>query len=129
MLTLPGTPMAHEDEAPGCTEQGSKGAEMPVTEEQVFTALRECYDPEIPVNIVDLGLIYEVAIGEQSAVRIQMTLTSPNCPAGFSILDQVKQRVAGVEGAGEVSVELVWEPAWEPSRISAEARKQLGIDG
>jgi FeS assembly SUF system protein len=102
---------------------------MPVTEEQIFAALKECYDPEIPVNIVDLGLIYEVIINEQGAVQVQMTLTSPNCPAGFSILDQVKQRVAGVEGAGEVSVNLVWEPAWDPSRISAEARKQLGIDG
>jgi FeS assembly SUF system protein len=102
---------------------------MLVTEEQILAALRECYDPEIPVNIVDLGLIYEVTVNEQGAVRVQMTLTSPNCPAGVSILDQVKQRVASVPGAGEVDVNLVWEPAWDPSRISADARKQLGIDG
>jgi FeS assembly SUF system protein len=101
---------------------------MPVTREHVFEALRQCYDPEIPVNIVDLGLIYEVATDDAGGVHIKMTLTSQGCPAAQAIPEQVKQKVGGISDVRDVQVELVWEPPWHPSRISPAARQQLGID-
>lgn len=101
---------------------------MPVTKEQVMEALRQCYDPEIPVNIVDLGLIYEVQAEEDGNVRVKMTLTSQGCPAAMSIPDQVKARVAAIEEVRDVSVDVVWEPAWNPSLISENGRKLLGLE-
>jgi metal-sulfur cluster biosynthetic enzyme len=108
---------------------------MSVTQEEVLTALRECYDPEIPVNIVDLGLIYEVRIKPADAentagdnVEVEMTLTAPGCPSSGYITDQVKQRLLRVPGVADARIELVWYPQWTPERLSAEARKQLGID-
>jgi FeS assembly SUF system protein len=101
---------------------------MQVTREQVLEALRQCYDPEIPVNIVDLGLIYDVTTDEAGGVQIKMTLTSQGCPAAQAIPEQVKQKVGGIADVRDVQVELVWEPAWHPSRISPAAREQLGID-
>jgi len=108
---------------------------MPVTQEEVLSALKQCYDPEIPVNIVDLGLIYEVRLenatdaepGQQN-VAVDMTLTSQGCPAHVMIGDQVKARLEQLPGIRNASVNVVWEPAWTPERLSAEARKQLGID-
>lgn len=101
---------------------------MPVTNERVMEALRQCYDPEIPVNIVDLGLIYDVQSDEQGNVNVKMTLTSQGCPAAMSIPDQVKARIGAIDEVRGVNVEIVWEPAWNPSRISENARKQLGLD-
>jgi len=108
---------------------------MPVTQEEVLTALRECYDPEIPVNIVDLGLIYEVRIKPADSadasgdhVEVEMTLTAPGCPSSAHITDQVQQRVLRIPGVGDARIELVWYPQWTPERLSADARKQLGID-
>jgi len=101
---------------------------MPLTKEQVMEALRQCYDPEIPVNIVDLGLIYEVQNDEEGNVRVKMTLTSQGCPAAMSIPDQVKSRIAAIEEVRDVNVEIVWEPAWNPSLISENGRKQLGLE-
>lgn len=101
---------------------------MPVTKEQVMEALRQCYDPEIPVNIVDLGLIYEVQNDEQGNVQVKMTLTSPGCPAAMSIPDQVKARIGAIDEVRDVQVEIVWEPAWNPSLISESGRKQLGLE-
>lgn len=107
---------------------------MPLTQEEVLTALKECYDPEIPVNIVDLGLIYEVRIkpaatGPQSNdVEVEMTLTAHGCPSAGHITDQVKQRLLKMADVADASVELVWYPQWTPERISADARKELGID-
>lgn len=101
---------------------------MPVTNERVMEALRQCYDPEIPVNIVDLGLIYDVQSDEQGNVQVKMTLTSQGCPAAMSIPDQVKARIGAIEEVRDVTVEIVWDPAWNPSRISENARKQLGLD-
>jgi metal-sulfur cluster biosynthetic enzyme len=96
------------------------------TEDQVYTALRECYDPEIPVNVVDLGLIYEVKIIEDW-VGIKMTLTTPGCGMSGMIAQSVKNRVMALPGVKEADVRIVWEPAWTPERMSPEARKRLGF--
>jgi metal-sulfur cluster biosynthetic enzyme len=108
---------------------------MAITQEEVMTALRECYDPEIPVNLVDMGLIYEVRIkaselpdAEGEDVEVEMTLTSPGCPSSGYIGDQVKQRLLRMPGVHNATVEIVWYPQWTPERLSVEARKQLGID-
>ncbi len=96
-------------------------------EAEVLEALREVYDPEIPVNIYDLGLIYEVNVDEQGVVDIEMTLTSPACPVAGILPGQVEQKVREVPGVADVSVELVWEPAWSMDRMSEEARLELGF--
>jgi metal-sulfur cluster biosynthetic enzyme len=107
---------------------------MAITTEEVYSALKECYDPEIPVNIVDLGLIYEVRVkpaAEASSgedIEIEMTLTAPGCPASGHITDQVKQRLLRLPGVAKAAVELVWYPQWSPERLSPDARKKLGID-
>ncbi len=105
---------------------------MALTEEQVLSALKQCYDPEIPVNIVDLGLIYGIRIenapAEQQDVHIDMTLTAQGCPAHVQIGQQVKARVEQLPGVRNVTVNVLWNPPWTPDRLSAEARKQLGIE-
>ena len=101
---------------------------MSVSREIVMDALRKCYDPEIPVNIVDLGLIYDVNSDDAGKVAIKMTLTSQGCPAAQAIPEQVKQQVGQVAGVTAVQVDVVWEPAWNPSMISAAAKQQLGLD-
>jgi len=105
---------------------------MALTEEEVLSALKQCYDPEIPVNIVDLGLIYGIRFedappGEQD-VSIDMTLTAQGCPAHVEIGQQVKARVEQLPGVRNVVVNVVWNPPWTPERLSADARKQLGIE-
>jgi metal-sulfur cluster biosynthetic enzyme len=114
----------------------SREKKMPLTEDDVLTALRDCYDPEIPVNIVDLGLIYTVKVTPDAnskrafprqRVEVDMTMTSQGCPAHVSIMEQVRNRLAGVPEISETVVNLVWEPAWTPDRISQKAREQLGI--
>ena len=103
-----------------------------VTQEEVMSALKDCYDPEIPVNIVDLGLIYGVELdpapGDAQDVKISMTLTSQGCPAHVMIGDQVKSRLQQLPGIRNASVDVVWDPPWTPERLSADARKQLGIE-
>lgn len=106
---------------------------MPATtQDEVMNALKDCYDPEIPVNIVDLGLIYGIRLNpsenDKQDVTVDMTLTSPGCPAHVTIGEQVKGRVQQLPGVRNVSVNVVWEPPWGPERISADARKQLGIE-
>jgi FeS assembly SUF system protein len=101
---------------------------MPLTRERVYDALRQCYDPEIPVNIVDLGLIYDVQNDDAGNVAVKMTLTTQGCPSALSIPEQVKQRVAAIEDVRDVHVELVWEPPWNPAMISEAGRKALGLD-
>jgi len=117
-----------------------------VTEEEVLSALRQCYDPEIPVNIVDLGLIYGIRFeaaapnadhnGDQGGhqneskqdVVVDMTLTAQGCPAHVMIGEQVKARVEQLPGVRNASVNIVWNPPWTPERLSPDARKQLGIE-
>jgi metal-sulfur cluster biosynthetic enzyme len=113
-----------------------------MTEEMVCEALKDCYDPEVPCNIVDLGLVYRVGIEVdreapgagipgvpvKHKVGIGLTLTSKGCPAHTQIIAQIEGRLSAFQGISKTDVELVWEPAWSPARISAEGRKLLGID-
>ena len=98
-----------------------------------MSALTECYDPEIPVNIVDLGLIYEVRLtpaqdaGTQD-VEVEMTMTSPGCPAHVGISEDVRRKVQALPGVNSVNVNIVWTPPWSPERLSAAARQKLGIE-
>jgi FeS assembly SUF system protein len=96
-------------------------------EQRVHDALRTCFDPEIPVNIYDLGLIYEVEVDDDAGVVVKMTLTTRDCPVAGSLPGEVEQKVAAVEGVCKSHVELVWEPPWHPSRISEPAKHQLGL--
>jgi metal-sulfur cluster biosynthetic enzyme len=97
-----------------------------LTKEQVMKVLKTCYDPEIPINIVDLGLIYEVAI-KNGNISIRMTMTSPMCPLAGFIAEDVKTKVQAIPGVKKTSVEIVWKPQWSPEKISKEARKSLGL--
>jgi FeS assembly SUF system protein len=94
--------------------------------EAVIAALKDIYDPEIPVNIYDLGLIYNVEINDGHAV-VTMTLTTPHCPVAESMPAEVELRVGSVPGIGDAEVNLVWEPAWDPAKMSDEARLELGM--
>ncbi|MCB0282366.1 MAG: DUF59 domain-containing protein [Calditrichae bacterium] len=98
-----------------------------VSTEDIYLAISDIYDPEIRVNIVDLGLIYDVKINDKN-VLIKMTLTSPNCPASPEIKNNVEKTVKGLKGVESVELELIWDPPWDPSRMSEEARLELGYD-
>ena len=95
--------------------------------ERVEDALRQVYDPEIPVNIFELGLIYGIDVSAEGAVGIRMTLTAPSCPAAGAMPGEVESRVAAVEGVKDVTVELVWDPPWDQSRMSEAAKLELGL--
>ncbi|MBI3110729.1 MAG: DUF59 domain-containing protein [Ignavibacteriales bacterium] len=103
----------------------SEAQAITLSEDQILESLKECYDPEIPVNIVDLGLIYGITIVDDW-VGVKMTLTSPGCPASTMISEQVKERVKKVPGVGDVDVRIVWQPEWTPARMTDEARNKLG---
>jgi probable FeS assembly SUF system protein SufT len=111
------------------TEAAAGAAE--VTEEQVMDQLRTCYDPEIPVNIVDLGLVYDMQIqplpGGGSRVEIKMTLTAPGCGMGPVLQQDVETKIAGLAGVKETAVSLVWEPPWSRDMLSDAARLELGL--
>ena len=98
-----------------------------VTKEEILEALKEVYDPEIPVDIVNLGLIYDVNI-EDGKVKILMTLTAIGCPVGPLIVDMVKLRLLKLEEVNEVEVELTFDPPWTPDKMSEEAKKKLGME-
>ncbi len=96
----------------------------------VWTQLKTCYDPEIPINIVDLGLVYSLDIklaASGSSVTVHMTLTAPGCGMGPIIAAEARQKILTIEGVAEANVELVWDPAWTPERISEEGRQKLGM--
>ena len=97
-------------------------------EEQVLKMLKTVFDPEIPVNIYDLGLIYRIELGEDGVLDIDMTFTAPSCPAADFILEDVRQKVETVEGVTTANVQMVFEPAWDQSMMSEEARVELGFD-
>ena len=98
-----------------------------IIEAQVIEALRTCFDPEIPVNIYEMGLVYGVKVDEAGAVNIEMTLTSPHCPAAQSIPSEVEEKVRQIPGVTNVTIDIVWEPPWDPSKMSEAARLQLGM--
>lgn len=98
------------------------------TTEDVYKELKQVFDPEIPVNIVDLGLVYEVQVDEAGACTITMTLTSQSCPEARTIPEVMKRRVNALPGVSGTQIQIVWEPAWTPQKISEEGRKMLGID-
>ncbi len=104
-----------------------KKSDTDALKEAVITGLKTVFDPEIPVNIYDLGLIYDIAINEEQHVHIQMTLTSPGCPVAQTFPGTVEQAVNQVEGVNDCTVELVWEPSWTQERMSEVARLELGI--
>jgi len=97
------------------------------TEEKIVRMLRTVYDPEIPVNIYDLGLIYKIDVDENGQLNIDMTLTAPNCPAVDFIVEDVKMKAGSVEGIWNVEVNIVFEPAWDKSMMSEEAQLELGF--
>lgn len=96
-------------------------------EKDIVRALKQVYDPEIPVNIYDLGLVYELDVNDEGEVKIKMTLTAPNCPMADQLVEDVHEAVADTPGVTNVSIELVFEPAWDKSRISEEALLELGF--
>ncbi len=97
------------------------------TEDAVIAAIAEVFDPEIPVNIYELGLIYTVDIQDDGQVKVEMTLTAPGCPSAQELPVQVRDSIMTVPGVTECDVDVVWEPAWDPSRMSEEARLQLNM--
>jgi FeS assembly SUF system protein len=97
------------------------------SEEAVIAAAASIYDPEIPVNIYELGLIYAIDIHDDGAVKVEMTLTAPACPSAQELPEQVQAAVMGVPGVTSCHVETVWDPPWDPSRMSEEARLQLNM--
>jgi FeS assembly SUF system protein len=97
-------------------------------EEQVIAALKTCFDPEVPVNIYELGLIYNIDIDPAGAVAIKMTLTSPMCPVAETLPPEVQRKVQAIPGVTSAKVDIVWEPIWTMERMSEAARVQLGLD-
>jgi len=95
--------------------------------DDIVAALKSVYDPEIPADIYELGLIYKIDIGEDRGISIDMTLTTPNCPSAQELPSMVENAVASVPGVGPVTVNVVWDPPWEPSRMSDEARVVLNM--
>lgn len=107
---------------------GEDGAVDPdVLRREVIAAISECYDPEIPVNIYELGLIYDVVVSDGGKVDLVMTLTSPHCPVAEILPEQVRSRVADVDGVDDVALELTWDPPWTPDMMSEAAKLELGF--
>jgi len=110
------------------TSSDPKAGKPPLTlEESVIAAMKKCYDPEIPVNIYEMGLIYSLDISPENAVAIKMTLTSPACPVAGSLPGDVERYVRAVPGVKDVKIELVWDPAWKPDMMSKLAKVMLGM--
>ena len=94
---------------------------------KVIEAVKKIYDPEIPVNIYELGLIYKIDVDEQNKVNVDMTLTSPNCPVAESLPNEVKENIKKVEGVSDVNLNLVWEPPWDKDKMSEAAKLELNL--
>ena len=111
------------------TDQATIPAAAPAAglREGIVAALRTVYDPEIPVNIYDLGLVYGIDVGDDGRVDVRMTLTAPGCPVAGSLPGEVEERLEEVAGVREANVELVWEPTWSPDVLSEDVKLQLGL--
>jgi FeS assembly SUF system protein len=105
----------------------ARQAEVDSIGDRVIEALRTVYDPEIPVNIFELGLVYKVDVDDQDVVHIEMTLTSPMCPVAETLPDEVRAKVEAVEGVSGAAVKVIWDPPWNPSMMTEEAQLELGI--
>lgn len=105
---------------------GSSGNDA--TYDRIVEQIKTVYDPEIPVNIYDLGLIYSIDVDPAGFVAVKMTLTSPNCPAAGTMPAEVQQKVASVEGVRNVELDIVWDPMWTPAMMSEAAKLELGMD-
>jgi FeS assembly SUF system protein len=130
--TSPLAASAPADMAPAADAEAGKTAAIPEEElarltDDVIAALKTVYDPEIPSDIYELGLIYRIDIADNRAVTVEMTLTTPNCPSAQELPMMVENAVASVAGVGEVKVDIVWDPPWDPSRMSDEARAVLNM--
>jgi FeS assembly SUF system protein len=126
-----GTGEAAAVEAP-LAPSADKPAALPEAElarmtDEIIAALKTVYDPEIPADIYELGLIYKIDIADDRKVTVEMTLTTPNCPSAQELPIMVENAVASVPGVGEVKVDIVWDPPWDPSRMSDEARAVLNM--
>ena len=97
------------------------------TEEKIVAMLKTVYDPEIPVNVYDLGLIYKIDVDDNGNVAIDMTLTAPNCPAADFIMEDVRQKIESIEGVKTATINLVFEPEWDKDMMSEEAKLELGF--
>ena len=117
--------MAHHRQRGAWTPAGETPPK--VTETAVIDAIGTVYDPEIPVNIYELGLIYTIGIHDDGRVKVEMTLTAPACPSAQELPQQVREAVMAVPGVSDCEVETVWDPPWDPSRMSEEARLQLNM--
>lgn len=113
--------MSHEDDISNENISNEKITEVLITE-----VLKTCFDPEIPVNIVDLGLIYGIEI-KNGNVSIRMTLTVPSCPLSSFINEDIQRKVSAIKGVKKVDIEVIWDPPWSPDRMSKDARQVLGI--
>ncbi len=122
IMSEPSTTPQSETETPSAA-----GVDTAALRERVIEALRTVFDPEIPVNIYELGLIYGVEVSGDGAVDVEMTLTAPNCPAAGQLPVEVDDKVQAVEGVTDVHVRLVWDPPWDKSRMSEAAKLELGL--
>ncbi len=115
----------------GAKEQSGDASESPISETKVWDQLKQCYDPEIPVNIVDLGLVYDCKLIEQpeggTKVEVKMTLTAPGCGMGPAIAADAQSKILTIEGVDEADVQLVWDPPWNQEMISEAGRMKLGM--
>ena len=120
-------PSAAAPGAPAPAPSALPEGELARLTDDVIAALKTVYDPEIPSDIYELGLVYKIDIADDRAVNIEMTLTTPNCPSAQELPIMVENAVASVPGVGEVKVNIVWDPPWDPSRMSEEARAVLNM--
>ncbi len=119
---------AHPETRSAWTPEGEQTPPAPkVSEDAVIAAISTVYDPEIPVDIYQLGLVYAVEIDDDGKVRVEMTLTTPSCPSAQELPSQLEDAVRAVEGVTDVTVEVVWDPPWDPSRMSEDARLALNM--
>jgi FeS assembly SUF system protein len=128
----PDVPVGADAASGAAASPGSEGSALTADEiarltDDIVGAIKTVYDPEIPADIYELGLIYRIEIGDDRRVDIDMTLTTPNCPSAQDLPHMVEDAVSGIVGVGAVNVQVVWEPPWEPSRMSDEARVVLNM--
>ena len=116
-----------DGDATAASAEQWRQAEVDALGERIIEALKTVYDPEIPVNIYELGLIYKVDVEDDNQILLEMTLTSPHCPVAETLPGEVEQKVAAVDGVAGCEVKIVWEPPWNPSMMTEEAQLELGM--